>query len=354
MAEQREKPGAGDPITVEETLGPQRFRNASQAEYIDATDEVRFITDYEYSDEDSPWSDPFSDPDAPPPGDPVYDTLPFEKWAEEECSAVVAKHIGMVTQRRLGAAANQGDSTEGEMMIGSRQSPAGRLMVITLTSYINQEGEAVFTPRPSFEQVVGAAPATATVTIQFEGREYTTTFSVTVTEEFRQLPSHTANLSPDDLEQEGGEYESIEEANRAVPFVFRGPTDLPEGYRLTQIAVSDPSPFTGYDGWLVYMSDSGDHSDDLVVSACPADDPRVPGHPSGVDEEVTVNDRPGTYARTDHEIVGPLPAGVSDPAELQNGILEFIDSAGTYYYLNGPFEKDELIRIAESIGEPNS
>jgi hypothetical protein len=348
MTEEREQQGTGDPITVEETLPPERFQNASQAEYIDATDEVRVITDYDRSDEDTPWPEYVPDPDEPPPGEPVYDTRPFDEWADAECSSVIAKYIGGVTQRRLGENANRGDPTEGAMMIDPQQSTSGRIIGIRLTTYVNQEGESVVTPRPSFEQVVDAAPSRATVTIEFEGREYTTTFPVMVTEEFRQLPSHTEHLRADDLGQ-GGEYESIEDANRAVPFVFRGPANLPEGYSLTQIAVSEPSPFDGYHGRLVYQSERGDHSEDLLVSARPADDPNVPGHPYGVDCDVTVNGRPGTYARTDDEIVGSLPAGVSDPAELQNGILEFIDGVGTSYYLNGPFEKDELIRIAESI-----
>lgn len=349
MIEERETQGTGDPITVEETLSPERYQNASQAEYIAATDEVRFITDDERSDEEAPWAEPVPDPDDPPPGEPVYDTRPFDEWADAECGAVIAKYIGRVTRNRLGAAANRGDSTEGGMLIGPRQSPSGRIIFITLTSYVNQDEEPVFTPRPTFEQVVSAVPATATITISFEGREYTTTFPVTVAEEIRQLPSHLAHLNADDLGQASGEYESIAEANRAVPFVFQGPDDLPDGYRLTQITVSGPSPTDGYNGRLVYMSDSGDHSEDLLVSARPADEPNVPGHPCGVDQEITVNDQPGTYAKTDYEIIGALPEGVSDPAELQDGILEFISVSETYYYLNGPFEKDELIQIAESI-----
>jgi hypothetical protein len=124
-----------------------------------------------------------------------------------------------------------------------------------------------------------------------------------------------------------------------LPFEFRGPTDLPDGYGVTQIAVSKPSWFAGYSGRIVYSSDHGDHADDLIVTAKSADDPDAPGHPYGVDCEITVNGRPGTYARTD-DIVGSPPPGISDPAELQNGILESIDITGTYYYMNGPFDKE--------------
>ena len=86
------------------------------------------------------------------------------------------------------------------------------------------------------------------------------------------------------------------------------------------------------------------------MTAKSADDPDAPGHPYGVDCEITVNGRPGTYARTDDEIVESPPPGISDLAELQNGILESIDITGTYYYMNGPFDRGELVRIAESIG----
>lgn len=349
MTEEREQQGTGPPITVEETLDSTQFQNASEAEYIEATDEVRFITEYDRSDEDSPQSDSVLDPHEPPPGEPIYDTRPFDEWAEDECRSVIAKYISGVTRRRLGDAANRGDPTEGSMMIGSRQSPSGHIMTIRLKSSVNQEGETVFTPRPTFEQVVDAAPATATVTIQFEGRDYTTTFPVMVTEEIRQLPSHSGHLSAEDVGQ-SGQHESIEEANQAVPFTLREPSHLPSGYRVTQIVVEEPNTVdTWWHAWFVCASEQDDPSEHLRISARPADDPRVPGHPYGVDEEVTVNGRPGTYAKTDDEIIGSLPADVSDPAELQNGILEFIDGVGTFYYLNGPFEKDELIRIAESI-----
>ncbi len=143
---------------------------------------------------------------------------------------------------------------------------------------VNQEGEPVFTPRPTFEQVVGAAPATAMVTIQFEGRDYTTTFPVMVTEEIRQLPSHSRRLSSEDLGQGGG-YESIDEANRVVPFTLREPSHLPSRYRVAQIVVEEPNTVdTGWHAWFVCMSERNDPSKQFRISARPADDPRVPGH----------------------------------------------------------------------------
>ena len=100
MSEEREAQGTGEPITVSETLGPERYRDASEATYLEATHEVRFVTDYERSDDESQSGDPFAAFDDL--GEPIYDTLPFERWAEEECSTVVAKHVGWVTRSRLG------------------------------------------------------------------------------------------------------------------------------------------------------------------------------------------------------------------------------------------------------------
>lgn len=157
-------------------------------------------------------------------------------------------------------------------------------------------------------------------------------------------------MSPHPLDDGSGNYDSIAEANRTVPFTLREPNHLPAGYRVIQIVVEEPTKVDNWwHAWFVCANERDDPSEQLLVSARPADDPRVPGHPCGVDEEVTVNSQPGTYARTDAEIIDPLPAGASDPTERQKGVLEFTDSAGTFYYLNGPFEKDELIHIAESI-----
>lgn len=168
-------------------------------------------------------------------------------------------------------------------------------------------------------------------------------------------------MGPHESSPDSGGYDSIEEANRAVPFALKGPSDLPPGYRLTQIAVEEPNEnYDGWHAWMVYVSESGDPSEHLLVSARPTDDPNVPGHPYGVDQEVTVNGRPGTYARARHRVLDP-PLSEDDTidrqrlenapiVEGQNSVLGFIDNTGTFYYLNGPCDRGELIRIAESIG----
>jgi hypothetical protein len=140
---------------------------------------------------------------------------------------------------------------------------------------------------------------------------------------------------------------SIEEAKQTVTFALDEPAEVPIGYELNQVSVRESGDVCS----LVYTNETGDPETDLGITARSAKDPRMPGHPCGVDEEIMVNDRPGTYARTDYEIIGSLPAGISDPAELQDGIVEFINSSETYYYIIGRLEKDELIQIAESIEE---
>jgi len=97
---------------------------------------------------------------------------------------------------------------------------------------------------------------------------------------------------------------------------------LPDGYGVTQIAVSEPSWFAGYSGRIVYSSDHGDHADDLIVTAKSADDSDAPGHPYGVDCEITVNGRPGTYARTDDEIVITQAKG---PPEKFDPVVKRLD-----------------------------
>jgi hypothetical protein len=139
--------------------------------------------------------------------------------------------------------------------------------------------------------------------------------------------------------------DSLEEAKQTATFQFNEPSRTPAGYELTQVSVGESGDVCR----LTYTNESGDPETDVGVTARSAKDPRVPGHPCGVDEEIMVNDRPGTYAKTDYEIIGSLPAGTSDPAELQDGIIEFISSSETYYFIIGRLEKDELIQIAESI-----
>ncbi|WP_227355893.1 DUF4367 domain-containing protein [Haladaptatus salinisoli] len=171
-------------------------------------------------------------------------------------------------------------------------------------------------------------------------------------------------MPSDDQSPDHEGYTSIEAADRDVPFTLGRPTALPRGYRRIQLHVQEASELGhfGMSAWMVFESESGDPSEHLAVTARAADDPSVPGHPYGVDEEVMVNGCPGTYAMTDHLEVSPappedefvevdsLPPGASvAPPERQKGVLEFIDESGTYYYLIGPFDRDELVRIAESI-----
>lgn len=166
-------------------------------------------------------------------------------------------------------------------------------------------------------------------------------------------------LSPD---HEG--YSSIEAADRDVPFTLGRPTALPSGYRRIQLHVHEASEVGhfGKNAWMVFESESGDPGEHLSITARSADDPSVSLHPSGGEGEVLINGCPGTYARSRYLEVSPAPpedefvepgslpsgASVASP-ERQSGMLRFIDDVGTFYYLIGPFERDELIQIAESI-----
>jgi len=205
VSEEREAQGTGEPITVSETLGPERYRDASEATYLEATHEVRFVTDYERSDDESQSRDPFAAFDDL--GEPIYDTLPFERWAEEECSTVVAKHVGWVTRSRLETRRRPGNPYEEEMMLGTRRPAADGeacsevelALTWTLTTHVDDDSRRTLKPPVAFEAVVAATPATATVSISFAGQEYTTTLPAVVVEETKQLPARAAEFLPGNL-----------------------------------------------------------------------------------------------------------------------------------------------------------
>jgi outer membrane lipoprotein-sorting protein len=127
-------------------------------------------------------------------------------------------------------------------------------------------------------------------------------------------------------------YDSIDAAEGTVPFEIREPADVPDEYDLRNATVSQFGNTTSVS--LTYTNGSGGS---LLVSITPVQENRsLPaGNDSNADsafgENVWIGDREGTYVA-----FGPQASAIFPCGEFQ-------------YSISGPFERGELVAIAESV-----
>lgn len=134
--------------------------NESKYEYIDSENVVRYVAAYRNSNLEA------VENGSPPTRKPVYDTIPFERWAETECAHAGSQKVAEVMASRL-------DENSSEINAGVTTQNGSKTIIVTRSTIINRDGEVKSTPSKEYEQLEAVAPSTVTVTVSLENRRHT-------------------------------------------------------------------------------------------------------------------------------------------------------------------------------------
>lgn len=147
--------GDGDPVATRETV------ERDSAEYLEATDEVRYAARYR-GDEPA-----------------AYETEPFERWAKRACASAGSRAVLSVIDDRF----EKPITGLGKGVRGLLLGPA-----ITVDHVVvrDEDGTVVNEPSVGLDELVAATPRAVDVTVTFEGREYAWAVPVAVEQVERQ------------------------------------------------------------------------------------------------------------------------------------------------------------------------
>ena len=141
--------GEGDPVTTAGTV------ERDSVEYLEATDEVRYVKYYK---NDEPVA---------------YETEPFERWAKRACASVGSRAVLPTINERF----EEPISGVGK---GVRALLFGLVITVDHTVVRDEDGAVVNEPSVGFDDLVAATPRAVNATITFEGREYARAVPVAV------------------------------------------------------------------------------------------------------------------------------------------------------------------------------
>jgi hypothetical protein len=141
--------------------------NESKYEYIDSENAVRYVAAYRHSNPEA------VENGSPPTREPVYDTMPFERWAETECAHVGSQKVAEVMETRL-------DGNTSEVTAGVTTQNGNKTVIVTRSTVFNREGEVKSTPSTSYKQLEAVAPSTVAATVSLENRSHTCTVPVAI------------------------------------------------------------------------------------------------------------------------------------------------------------------------------
>ena len=159
------KRATGEPTSVERTVEDEDL------EYLPETDEVRYVAAYRHTNHEE------VENGSKPEREPVYETVPFDRWARTECLSIGAKGVNDALDERLDGE-TEGISAGFGRIDGESESRIG----VWIETALNRAGEITATPSSGFEEVVAATPRTVEVTFSFAGEERTCTEPVFVRE----------------------------------------------------------------------------------------------------------------------------------------------------------------------------
>jgi hypothetical protein len=155
--------GEADPVSVERTVTDPDLT------YLSEQHAVEYVAAYRHVGTPG---------DGPPTREPVYETMPFERWGRTECASVAADVVADHLDAR----------TDGSPSVGFGTAPAGDGLAATvnLTTTLDRDGDVVFTPDASFHPTVAATPRAVTATVVLSGESHTETVPVWVRELVQQ------------------------------------------------------------------------------------------------------------------------------------------------------------------------
>ncbi|WP_135852866.1 hypothetical protein [Halorussus salinus] len=93
---------------------------------------------------------------------PIYETIPFEEWAEVECASAAARRVGEAIDERLGGP-HDGVAT------GVTTEEGERTVLVEHQTLVDRDGEVVSEPSVSYRRVRRVAPERAVVEVTFAG-----------------------------------------------------------------------------------------------------------------------------------------------------------------------------------------
>jgi hypothetical protein len=153
--------GEGRPVTVERTVTDDGLT------YLNETDEVRYVAAYRHTNRDE------VENGSEPEREPVYETVPFERWARTECASVAAAAVGETLEERLGQSLDA-------VSTGISSGDEGPVVTVAHTVTRDREGDVESRPSVAFDRLVSVTPASADATIVFEGHRHSETIPVRV------------------------------------------------------------------------------------------------------------------------------------------------------------------------------
>ena len=139
-----------DTISVTKTI------EREEIEYLPENDSVRYVARSRGVNRDE---------DASLERESVYETIPFEEWAETECAHVGAKAVSSAMKRRLGTADG--------LVAGVTHENGRRIISLDHQTMLDRDGDVVTKPSVTYERVKRAAPTRVRATISLAGRKHT-------------------------------------------------------------------------------------------------------------------------------------------------------------------------------------
>lgn len=154
---------------VPESSGPVRGESTAdldvrdveddEVEYLSEDDAVRYVAARRRANQDA-----VENGSEPPTREPVYETTPFEEWAEIRCHSAAAQAAAEHANDEL-------DTDEVGGGISSAVEGHDLVAAVAVRTVLDRDGEVVHGTDVEFQALVAATPATVTATYVLEGRE---------------------------------------------------------------------------------------------------------------------------------------------------------------------------------------
>ena len=149
--------GGAESIAFEETI------ERDDVEYLPNSHEVRYVATYRRV-----------GPPQEGPGsrEPIYETIPFERWGATECASVGARRVSEVVREATGE--------RKAISAAIFRQDDGRAISVELITTLGRSGEVVLEPSITLEDLVAVTPRAIDSTVRLAGQEHTESVSVWV------------------------------------------------------------------------------------------------------------------------------------------------------------------------------
>ncbi|GAA0229315.1 hypothetical protein ACFFQF_13145 [Haladaptatus pallidirubidus] len=144
-----------------ETISVTESIEREEIEYLPENDSIRYVAAYRRGESGTE----AGESNDPPESEPVYETIPFDDWAETGCASVGAKAVNSAMKRRLGTADG--------LATGITHENGRRIISITHQTMLDRDGDVVSESHVKYERVKRVAPKQVRATISLDSKEHT-------------------------------------------------------------------------------------------------------------------------------------------------------------------------------------